>query len=243
MKKKTAIITGASGGIGSAVAKKLAGEGYALSLWGNQSQDKLSRLEKECGQYKNPVLTLAGDICDSEIVEKQIEKSLSFLEHVDVLIHCAGISHLGLLSDMSDKQWHQILDTNLSSAFYCCRSIIPHMVHKKEGKIIFISSVWGTEGASCEAAYSATKGGINSLTKALAKELAPSGIAVNALACGMIDTPMNSSFSKGEIQAICDEIPAGRMGTPEEVAEAVSLLTGMPSYLTGQIIKMDGGWQ
>ena len=160
----------------------------------------------------------------------------------DLLVNCAGISHIGLLQDMKAEEWFQILNVNLSSVFYMCRSVIPSMVHAKKGHILNISSVWGNVGASCEAAYSAAKGGIHALTKSLAKELAPSGIAVNAIACGMINTAMNRCFSREEIHAICEEIPAGRMGTPEEIADTAALLARAPVYLTGQIIGVDGGW-
>ena len=171
-----------------------------------------------------------------------MSQAVNFLGYVDLLVNCAGIAHIGLLSDMTKNEWNHLLNTNLSSVFYCCRSIIPSMVHNKSGRIINISSVWGTVGASCEVAYSASKGAIHSFTKGLAKELAPSGITVNALACGMIDTKMNACFSPEEIRTICEEIPAGRMGTPEEVAQCVSLLANAPAYLTGQIIAIDGGW-
>ena len=133
-------------------------------------------------------------------------------------------------------------DVNLTSAFLLSKALAPHFISRKEGKIILLSSVWGGRGASCEVAYSATKGGIDSFTKALAKELAPSGIAVNALAPGMVDTPMNGMLSEEEKEQIIDEIPACRMTTPEEVAEMVSLLLKAPSYLTGQVIGFNGGW-
>jgi 3-oxoacyl-[acyl-carrier protein] reductase len=171
-----------------------------------------------------------------------MSQSLGILGHVDCLINCAGISHIGLMTDMQDREWHNIIDSNLSSVFYCCREIVPAMVHEKKGRILNISSVWGNTGASCEVAYSASKGGMNTFTKALAKELAPSGIAVNALACGLIDTTMNQCFSEDERNALCEEIPAGRMGTPQEVADMTALLCRAPYYLTGQIITIDGGW-
>lgn len=161
---------------------------------------------------------------------------------LDVLVNNAGISHIGLLQDMTDSQWSDILNTNLSSVFYCCRAAIPPMIRAKRGKIINISSMWGTSGASCEAAYSAAKAGMNGLTKALAKELAPSNIQVNAIACGVIDTQMNAQFSAEERLSLTEEIPAGRFGTAEEVAELVLSLSSGHPYLTGQIIGLDGGF-
>lgn len=243
---KTAIITGASGSIGGAIAKKLADSGYSLVLIGNRSTEKLEKIARLC-RTENPekgkiLHTFSGDLGNSSTARHFMDEALSVLGHVDLLVNCAGISHIGLLQDMTDEEWEDILKTNLSSVFYCCRSIIPSMIHEGAGHIVNISSVWGDRGASCEAAYSATKGGLNAFTKALAKELAPSGISVNALACGMIDTPMNSCFSKDEIQQICEEIPAGRMGTPKEAADMVWRLAEAPVYLTGQIITMDGGW-
>lgn len=240
---KNAIITGASGGIGGAIAIKLASAGYNLVLLGNRSTDKLKIVEEKCQTYGNSVLTLAGNLGDSLTTDNLLSEAIAFFNNkVDLLVNAVGISHVGLLTDMTDDEWQHILSTNLSSVFYCCRKIIPFMVREKQGHILNISSVWGKSGASCEAAYSATKGGMDSLTKSLAKELAPSNIAVNALACGMIDTPMNSCFSEEDIEAICEEIPAGRMGTPEEVAEMVLLLAEAPVYLTGQIVTFDGGW-
>lgn len=248
MKTQYAIITGASGGIGGAIAKQLAAEGYGLALLGNRSSDQLAAVEKECKIRLQeagscaPVLSQTGDLGNSSTVSELMNEILTVFPHIDLLVNCAGISYVGLLTDMTDDDWDNIMQTNLSSAFYCCRSLLPHFIHEKKGRILNISSVWGNSGASCEVAYSASKGGLNSFTKALAKELAPSGITVNALACGMIDTPMNQGFSEEEIQDICEEIPAGRMGTPEEVAEMAALLAKAPAYLTGQVITIDGGW-
>ena len=159
----------------------------------------------------------------------------------DVLVNNAGISYIGLLTDMTDQDWEDILHSNLSSAFYCSRAALPYMVSQKSGKIINISSMWGRAGASCEAAYSASKAGLNGLTMALAKELAPSNIQVNAIACGVIDTVMNAGFSEEERRALMEEVPAGRFGTPEETADLVFDLAENHPYLTGQIIGLDGG--
>ena len=162
--------------------------------------------------------------------------------NVDILINNAGISMIGLFQDMTRDEWERIINTNLGSLYNCCHFAIPDMVKNKCGKIINISSVWGIAGASCEVAYSASKGGVNALTRALAKELAPSNIQVNAIACGAIDTDMNHFLSDDELTSLTDEIPAGRLGTPDEVGNLVRSLCDGSSYLTGQIIQLDGGW-
>ena len=164
------------------------------------------------------------------------------ISHLDVLVNNAGISHIGLLSDMSPEEWHHIMHTNLDACFYTCKHAIPLMLQKHSGKIINISSVWGNVGASMEVAYSASKGGVNAFTKALAKELAPSNIQVNAIACGVIDTDMNHCFSAEDLELLTAEIPADRLGSPEEVANLALYLAEAPTYLTGQIITIDGGW-
>ena len=171
-----------------------------------------------------------------------LNDTIHHFHHIDVLVNNAGISYIGLLTDMSSEDWQNILSTNLTSVFNSCRLTVPGMVHRHSGKIINISSVWGCCGASCEVAYSATKGGINAFTQALAKELAPSNIQVNAIACGAIDTEMNAFLSEEDRQALTDEIPSGRFGRPEEVAELVLDLSENHHYMTGQIIRLDGGW-
>lgn len=244
MKQNIAFITGASHGIGRAIAKKLASEGWSLAINCHSSKEELFSLASELKEtFHISCLPLVGDVGDETFVQSAFDQIRRELGSVDVLINNAGISHIGLLSDMTLAEWNHVLQTNLTSVFCCCKHVIPDMVHNKSGKILNISSVWGTIGASCEVAYSASKGGMNTFTKALAKELAPSGISVNAIACGVIDTRMNQCFSEEERAALCEEIPAGRFGSSEEVAElAFSLLTST-SYLTGQIITLDGGWQ
>ena len=159
-----------------------------------------------------------------------------------MLVNNAGISYIGLLQDMSSEDWDRMLHVNLTSVFNCCKLAIPYMVRQKQGKIVNVSSVWGVVGASCETAYSATKGGINALTKALAKELAPSNIQVNAVACGAIDTEMNQWMEEDELISLVEDIPAGRLGSAEEVADLVYHLGYKNAYLTGQVIGLDGGW-
>ena len=180
-----------------------------------------------------------GNADDCVRLFKEIENAFG---SVDILVNNAGISRIGLLQDMSFEEWDQLIASNLSSVFHCCKLAIPGMGSRQCGHIVNISSVWGVCGASCETAYSASKGGINALTRALAKELAPSRIQVNAIACGAIDTEMNHFLDPEEHDALIEEIPAGRMGTPEEVADMVFSVTESPSYLTGQVIQFDGGW-
>ena len=220
MARKTVLVTGASRGIGKAIAVKFAKKGYNVAISCVHSKERLLQTQKEIQSYQ---------------VKKQFGGA-------DILINNAGIAYIGLLQDMSTEDWEKMLHVNLTSVFNCCKLAIPYMVRQKQGKIVNISSVWGLAGASCEAAYSATKGGVNALTKALAKELAPSGIQVNAVACGAIDTEMNQWLEEEELISLVEEIPAGRLGRAEEVADLVYHLSYKDSYLTGQVIGLDGGW-
>lgn len=239
----TVLITGAARGIGAALARKFAAQHHPLVLNCRQSAGKLEALAEElrttCGV---PVLTCIGDAGSPDFVADMFRQAFQAMGDVSILINNAGISHIGLLQDMSPAQWNQIMNTNVTSAFLCCRQAIPAMLSQGTGRILNISSVWGNTGASCEVAYSASKGALNAFTRALAKELAPSGIPVNAIACGAIDTDMNACFSGEERTALEQEIPCGRYGRPEEVADlAYRMVTASP-YLTGQIVTLDGGW-
>ena len=240
---KIALITGASRGIGAALARVFAQNGYHLALCCHKSDAQLDALANELSeQYHIEICTFTGDVGDYAFVEQMVNKTLEKFSKIDVLVNNAGISYIGLLTDMQIEDWNHIVATNLTSVFSTCRCCVPSMVSQKSGKIISISSVWGNVGASCEVAYSACKGGINSFTRALGKELAPSNIQVNAIACGVIDTEMNARLNEEERAALADEIPSGRFSSPEEVAELVLLLCSSPSYMTGQIIGMDGGF-
>ncbi|MCI7105367.1 MAG: 3-oxoacyl-ACP reductase FabG [Lachnobacterium sp.] len=241
--KQTALITGASRGIGAALAETFARAGYQLTLCCQHSEGKLMELVQRLQeQYHTTVLVRIGDVGDYAFVKTMVDATLEAFGAIDVLINNAGISYIGLLTDMSIEDWNRIVATNLTSVFSTCRCVVPSMVHNKRGRIINISSVWGNVGASCEVAYSACKGGINSFTRALGKELAPSQITVNAIACGVIDTDMNRCFSEEERAELIAEIPAERMGRPEEVAELALSIASGHAYLNGQIITLDGGW-
>lgn len=239
VERKTALITGASRGIGYAIAETFAAAGYDLFLTCHKNIEQLTNQAKKWEQEYD----ISCFCCVAEADnEKDIEALFSNIKHLDVLINNAGISYIGLLADMSYMQWKQVIETNLNSCFLTCKHAIPGMIHQKSGKIINISSVWGNAGASMEVAYSASKGGMNSFTKALAKELGPSNIQVNAVACGVIDTDMNRCFDESEMSALIEEIPADRIGKTKEVAHLVMQLCTGNEYLTGQIITLDGGW-
>lgn len=239
MSTKYALITGASRGIGRAIADTLAADGYHLYLTCIHSEEKLLSYARELsGRYGVSCTPFIGDMGNY----KDVETLFGMIGELDVLINNAGISYVGLLSEMSLTDWRNVMSANLDSVFYTSRLAIPLMLHKHSGKIINISSVWGNVGASMEVAYSASKGALNSLTKALAKELAPSHIQVNAIACGIIDTDMNGHLNVEEIDALRQEIPCDRLGTPSEAAQMVKSILDAPEYLTGQVITMDGGW-
>lgn len=236
---KKVFITGASRGIGRAIAHTFAKEGYHVYLICKNNLASMREFAASLeAAYGIRTFCYAVDLADS----LALERLLDTLPEMDVIINNAGISHVGLLTDMTLTEWNQIINVNLTSTFIICRKFLPAMIRQQSGHIINISSVWGNVGASMEVAYSATKGGINSFTKALAKEVAPSHIQVNAIACGLIDTEMNACFSEEDLENVIAEIPADRIGQPEEVAALCLQLVQSPGYLTGQIIALDGGW-
>lgn len=189
------------------------------------------------------VTSMLGDISDEAFVQKLVDTACAEAgAPVDTLINNAGISIVGLVQDLSYSDWHRIVDVNLSSVFLTSRAVIPGMVREQAGHIINVSSMWGRVGASCEAAYSATKGGVIAFTRALAKELAPSGISVNAVAPGCVDTVMNGHLSPDEKAALAEEIPAGRFASPSEIASVIVGIAQAPAYMTGQVIGVDGGY-
>lgn len=240
---KTVLITGASRGIGKAIALAFAKRGDSLIITNSRSKEEIRAVAEECKALGSPfVHTFTGDLGDPVQADRLFWEMAVTIGSINILVNNAGISMIKQLQDTTDEDWMKMVNTNLSSAFYMSRNFSKNLIKQKDGVILNISSVWGEYGASCEVAYSATKGGLNGLTKALAKELAPSGIRVNALALGCIDTTMNAHLSDAERKALEDEIPMGRYGTPEEAADAVLRICDMPKYMTGQIITMDGGW-
>ena len=242
MAHKTVLITGASRGIGRAIAQIFAEAGWSVGICCKKNIAELSEVKKYIEATGSQCFDFIGDMGCYEEAQKFITEARKVLGPIDCLVNNAGISHIGLLSDMHAEEWNEIIQTNLTSVFNCCKQVIPDMVARQSGSIINISSVWGSCGASCEVAYSASKGGMNAFTRALAKELAPSNIQVNAIACGVIDTAMNHCFSPEDMEALKAEIPADRLGTPEEVASLVFQTANAPGFLTGQVITMDGGW-
>ena len=235
-------VTGSSRGIGKEIAKIFAKNNFKVVINCINKKDLLIKTYNELKAINPHILALQGDISDYNQalnMFKKIEETFGF---VDILINNAGISHIGLFNKISPDIWQSLIKTNIEGVLNCSHIACQNMINKKAGIIINISSIWGNVGASCEVVYSATKGAINSFTKALAKELAPSGIRVNAISCGAIDTEMNNFLSNEEKEAFIEEIPYMRFGKPEEVANlAFYLSSDNSSYLTGQIITLDGG--
>lgn len=236
---KYALITGASGGIGSAIAKGLAKDGYNLYLHYNQNERLIDELIAQLHGVTN-VYKVKADLS----MDTGVTKIINSINHeIDVLVLTGGNSYVGLMTDMTDPQVEEMIQLHLTSPFLLTKRLLCPMVRKKAGKIVVISSIWGSTGASCEVLYSTLKGALNTFVKALAKEVAPSGINVNGVAPGAIDTKMLSIFSSEDLQVIKDEIPMGRLGTPQEVADLVLFLTSeKASYINGQIININGAW-
>lgn len=241
---KNVLVTGATGTIGEAMAVKLAQSGYNTALHTNSKPEQAQKLAKVLSEtYGVKTAYVQADLT----VEAEADEMFRTLDKtfggIDILVNNAGISSVMMLCDTSEKEWDRVHDINLKSAFLCSKKASEHMVHNKWGRIINISSVWGQVGASCEVAYSSSKAALIGFTKALAKELAPSGITVNCVCPGIIDTKMNSHLSQDELRAICEEIPVGRMGKPNEVAHAVAFLAHEDAaYITGETLSVNGGW-
>ncbi len=236
---KTVLITGGSRGIGASLVKEFHDAGYRVIFLYCNSSEEAEKIEKTFdGTY-----AYCCDVSDKESVFDCVSSVLKRFGKIDVLVNNAGISYYGLLDMMSVEDWNKILNVNLTSVFLMCKALIPHFVSKKSGKIINISSMWGSTGASCEVAYSASKAGVDGFTKALAKELAPSGITVNAVSPGVIKTDMMSDFSESDIVDLCEKTPLGRIGDVHDVAQAVLFLASDASdFITGQIINVNGGF-
>lgn len=240
---KTALITGASGDIGSAVALRLAADGYNVVINYLTDECGANRLADELNAAGAKYLLCKADVADESQVNKMFQNATEIFGGVSVLVNNAGIALQKLFTDTGSAEFEHIIAVNLSGAANCCRAAIPYMVRQKSGSIINVSSMWGVCGASCEAAYSASKAGLIGLSKALARELAPSNIRVNCITPGVIDTKMNSHLSPSELDMLREEIPLRRMGRPEEIASLISFLAGDGAeYITAQVIGIDGGF-
>ena len=243
MGSKTVLITGGSRGIGAAAVRAFAQAGYAVALNYCRSRDAALRLAEELTAQGHTVLPVQADVSDPDQVRHMVDNVLDNFCQLDILICNAGVAWRGLLRDMGDGDWERLRGVDLDGVFYCCREAYRHMVARKQGRILTISSMWGRSGASCEAAYSAVKAGVIGLTKALAQELGPSGITVNCIAPGVIDTEMNGDLTPEDLSALAEETPVGRRGTPSDVAAAALFLASPQArFITGQVLGVDGGF-
>lgn len=240
--KKTVLVTGSSRGIGKAIAFAFGKEGCQIILNASKSEKELNDTVDKFQKQNISCCGILADVSNYIQCKNLFSQIQSIFGNIDILINNAGISHIGLFSDMTPNQWKKIMEVNFDSTLNCTHLVLPSMIHKKEGIILNISSMWGEKGASCEAVYSASKGAVNAFTKSMAKELGPSNIRVNAISCGVIDTNMNACFDEEEKNALKEEISLMRFGKTEEVAQlAVFLASEKASFINGQIITIDGG--
>lgn len=240
---RTALITGGSRGIGAAVAERFAADGMTVVIHYREGRDAAEATAMRCRRLGATALTVAADIRSAADIARMRDRLESEGLQPDILVNNAGIARYGMLADLSEAEWDEVMDTNLKGLFLCTQAFMGAMVSRKYGRIVNVSSLWGIAGASCEVAYSAAKGGVNAFTKALALELAPSGVTVNAVAPGAVDTRMLAPLDVDERLSLARDIPVGRIAKPEEIASLVHYLAQPEAgYITGQVISPNGGW-
>lgn len=241
--REVAFVTGGSGGIGSACVTELARAGYSVAYTYNSNKEASDHLLGQLKKENLSAFAVKCDISDRADVKNAIKLAAHNVGNITHLVNNAAVAWEGLFTDMSDEDWNRIVSINMTGVFNCCQEVLPEMIRSHYGNIINISSMWGQTGASCEVAYSATKAGIIGLTKALAKETAPSGIRVNCIAPGVIRTHMLDCYTENDLEVLAQDTPLGRLGTPEDVAKTVLFLaSGNSSFITGQILGINGGY-
>ncbi len=238
---KTVIVTGGSRGIGAEIVRILAKENYQIVLNYNKSEERAKEIQQQLLQEGRKIEIFKADVSKREEVKKLIRFTLDKFHNIDVLINNAGIAQEKLFTEITDEDWDNMIQTNLNSVFYCTQETLPTMIHNKNGCIINISSIWGVTGGSCEVHYSVAKAGIDGMTKALAKEVAPSNIRVNSIAPGAVDTDMNKNVTAKEWEELKKEIPLEKIGRPIDIAKCIKWLIE-DEYTTGQVISINGGW-
>ena len=235
---KGVLITGGSRGIGRAMVERFAKTGYRVAFTYKSSDDAAEKLSKATGAF-----AIKADSEKPEEILAAIAKATALLGSIDVLVNNAGVASSGLITDIELREWNRIMSVSVTGAFLYTKGVLPQMINKKQGRIINITSIWGITGASCEVHYSTAKAALIGFTKALAKEVGPSGITVNAIAPGVIDTDMNSSYSEEDIAALCDDTPVGRIGKPNEIASAALFFASEEaSFITGDVLNVSGGF-
>lgn len=243
MGAKTVLITGASRGIGRAAAELFAERGCRVLLSYHRSREAAEELERELTARGADVMAYGADVSDREQVERMAAACERRFGGADVLVCNAGIARQGLFTDLTPQEWREMMGVHVDGAFHCCRAVLPGMIRKKEGSIVLVSSIWGLTGASCEVAYSTAKAALIGMTKALAKEVGPSGIRVNCVAPGAVDTAMNAALDGETLASLREETPLGRLGTPQEIAQAIAFLASPEaSFITGQVLSPNGGF-
>lgn len=241
---KTVLVTGASRGIGAQTALYFAQHGYDTAVHYNKSREQAQAVRDEITALGRQCELFCADVSDSAQVNAMVENAVQTFGQIDVLVNNAGIAQQKLLTDVTDGDWQAMLGVNLTGVFNCCRAVLPHMLRAHSGALVNISSMWGVTGASCEVHYSAVKGGVIALTKALAKEAGPSGVRVNCVCPGVIMTEMNEKLGRETLEALKEETPLCRLGTPLDVAKAVYFLSDeeLSPFITGQVLGVDGGF-
>lgn len=241
--RRSALVTGASRGIGRAVAAALSREGWAVCVNYLERRDAAEELVRELRAQGRAAMAFRADVADREAVDACVRAASEELGPVELLVNNAGISRQGLFQDVDDEAWDRLLAVNLTGPRNAVLSVLPHMLSEKRGCVVNISSMWGLRGASCEAAYAATKAGVIGLTRSLALELAPSGIRVNCVAPGCVETDMVRVLGEDTRRMLAEETPLGRLGRPEDIAEAVVFLASdRAAFITGQVLTADGGF-